>query len=342
MKVFVLFLLFLTFSDRLHTQPVSFLHEMQQDSAFDVYLKLDWKNLEKHKKDKAYQSSTVCCTTPAKDALSMSAKVRTRGHMRLEICDYPPLKLKIDKEDLSKYHLSSLNEMDIVNHCEANEQSDQLLLKEYLVYKLWELVSPHYFKTQLIRLHYQNQDGTEVHATSPAFLVENTEELVARLGGREIKNNIISKNAIDRQPFLRFCLFEFMIGNTDWYIPTRHNIEFVGIPGYNLLVTIPYDFDYSGLVHATYAIPHETLKLPDVAIRYYQGWCHTEAEVRGQLQVFLDQKENILAMPYHIQGLSEKSIHQAVEYLQDFYGIIENPKKLENQIVKHCDMWPVQ
>jgi len=341
MKVFILFLLLILSGPPLHAQSVSFLHEIEQDSVFDVYLRLDWKQLEKHKKDKAYQPSLVCCNTPGKDSLSLNAKVRTRGHMRLEICDYPPLKLKIDKDDLSKHNLSNLNELDIVNHCDQSEADDQLLLKEYLAYKLWELVSPTYFKTQLIRLHYQNPDGTEAHKTAPGFLLEDPEEMANRLDGRVPKNAIMSTSSIARQPFLRLCLFEFMIGNTDWYIPSRHNLEFIGISGYQLLVTIPYDFDYSGLVHAPYAIPHETLKLPDVSIRYYQGWCHTESEVRGQLQVFLDQKEKILDMPYHITGLNEKSIHQAVDYLQDFFEIIENPKKLENQVIKHCDKWPV-
>ena len=342
MKGFIFFL-FLTLSGiRLPAQPVSFLHEMQQDSAFDVYLRLDWKHLKKYKKDKAYQPSMVCCNTPGNDSLTLNAKVRTRGHMRLEICNYPPLKLKIDKDDLTKYNLSSLNELDIVNHCDQTETHDQLLLKEYLAYKLWELVSPTYLKTQLIRLHYQNPDGTEAHESAPAFIMEDPEEMANRLDGRLPKNSIMSKSAIARQPFLRLCLFEFMIGNTDWHVPSRHNLEFIGISGYQLLVAIPYDFDYSGLVHANYAIPHETLKLPDVAIRYYQGWCHTESEVRGQLQIFLDQKEKILAMPYQIQGLNEKSIRQAVDYLQDFFDIVENPKKLENQVIKHCDKWPVE
>jgi len=342
MKGFLLFLFLIVSGTLLHAQPVSFLHEMQQDSVFDIYLRLDWKHLEKHRKEKAYQPSMVCCTTPGKDSLALNAKVRTRGHMRLEICDYPPLKLKINKDDLSKYNLSSFNELDIVNHCGQSEADDQLLLKEYLAYKLWELVSPTYLKTQLIRLHYQNPDGTEAHETAPGFLMEDPEEMANRLDGRLPKNSIMSTSAIARQPFLRLCLFEFMIGNTDWYIPSRHNLEFIGITGYQFLVTIPFDFDYSGLVHAPYAMPHETLKLPDVAIRYYQGWCHTESEVRGQLQVFLDQKEKILQMPYHIPGLNEKSIRQAVDYLQDFFEIIENPKKLEKEVIKHCDMWPVQ
>lgn len=77
--------------------------------------------------------------------------------------------------------------MDIINHCEESDMHDQLLLKEYLAYKLWELVSPYYFKVQLIRLHYLKPDGTKAHETAYAFLMENTEELVARLGARKIK-----------------------------------------------------------------------------------------------------------------------------------------------------------
>jgi hypothetical protein len=72
------------------------------------------------------------------------------------------------------------------------------------------------------------------------------------------------------------ALFEFMIGNTDWFIQNRHNLEFVVVPGHNLLVPIPYDFDYSGLVNAPYAVHHTSLELPSVEIRYYQGWCYSE------------------------------------------------------------------
>ncbi len=334
-------LLLLILALQLHGQPVSFLHHMQQDSACDVFLRLDWKNLTKNKKERAYQDAALCCRTSPNDSLTMNAKVRTRGHMRLDICDYPPLKLKIDKDDLSRHQLSNFNELDIVNHCQDNENYQQLILKEYLCYKLWELVSPYYLKTQLIRLHYQDTAGIEVHESSTAFLVEDPEEMCDRLGGKNIKNDIIRNSALERQPFLRLSLFEFMIGNTDWYIGNRHNIEFVGIPGHTLLISVPYDFDYSGLVQAPYAKPNEAIKFENVSIRFYQGFCHTEPEVRGQLQVFLDQKEKILQMPYQIQGLNEKSIKQVTTYLQSFYDVIENPKKLKSQVLEHCDMWGI-
>ena len=326
----------------LFAQNASLLASIRQDSAISLYLTQDWKQIEKHKKDKAYQSANVRMITTDLDTITIPAKVRTRGNMRLQICSLPPLKVKFEKSDLAVHQLSPLNELDLVQPCHAADQYYQYILKEYLAYKLWELVSPAYFRTQLVKIHYANQDGTDAHDPSYGFLVENTEELVERLGGRRNKTPVISNNAVDKQPMLRVALFEFMIGNTDWFIQNRHNLEFVVIPGHPLLVPVPYDFDYSALVGATYAAHHESLGLTSINSRYYQGWCFTEAEVDKELDIFRAQKENILAMPYRIQGLSQKSADQAREFLAAFFEIIENPRKLDNQIISHCDMWPVK
>jgi len=102
---------------------VSLLQSIQQDSAVDLYLALDWKAIEKNKNDKAYVPAKVLIISPRKDSIYLDAKVRTRGHMRLDICSFPPLKLKFEKGTLAEHHLSSFNEMDIVNHCEESERS---------------------------------------------------------------------------------------------------------------------------------------------------------------------------------------------------------------------------
>ncbi len=342
LKSLYIILFLLTITPEVLCQGTSLLQEIKQDSAISLYLTQDWRNIEKHKKDKAYQNANVQLITSASDTITIPAKVRTRGNMRLQICSLPPLKVKFEKSDLVAHQLSPLNELDLVQPCHESEQYYQYILKEYLAYKLWELVSPDYFRTQLVHIHYTNPDGTDAHDPSYAFFVENTEELVERLGGRRNKTPVISSSAVDRQPMLSVALFEFMIGNTDWFIQNRHNLEFVIIPGHPLLVPIPYDFDYSGLVGATYAAHHESLKLTSIYSRYYQGWCFPEGEVEKALDVFRVQKENILSMPYRIQGLNQKSADQAREFLAAFFDIIENPRKLNNQIIAHCDMWPAK
>ncbi|MEP6793186.1 MAG: hypothetical protein ABJB16_02585 [Saprospiraceae bacterium] len=342
MKSALLNILFFLHCLVLTGQTKSFLQDIKQDSAIDLYLTLNWKSIERHKKDQTYLPAQVKLQTPQGDSLNLDLKVRTRGHMRLDICSYPPIKLKFDKSGLAQHSLSSLNELDLVHHCQDGDQYNQYLLREYMCYKIFELVSPYHFHAQLVQLHYENPAGAEAHETSYAFLVENPEELVDRLQSKLNKNKIVTSAAVEKLSFLKMCLFEFMIGNTDWYVPLRHNLEFIGVPGFKLLVAVPYDFDYSGLVDAPYAAHHESLKLPSVTIRYYQGWCQTEDEVNDAIKIFEDQKEKILSMCDHIQGFSERSKKYTREYLQDFFDIIENPRKLENQIIKHCDMWPTK
>ncbi len=90
--------------------------------------------------------------------------------MRLQICSIPPLKVKFEKSDLAAHQLSPLNELDLVQPCHDADQYYQYILKEYLAYKLWELVSPYSFRTQLVKIHYTNPDGTDAHDASYGFL----------------------------------------------------------------------------------------------------------------------------------------------------------------------------
>jgi hypothetical protein len=339
-KLTITILLLLVSLNVSYSQQASLLQEIKQDSALELFITQDWKTLEKKKKEKTYQEAEVRFITNTLDTKTIPATIRTRGNMRLQICTLPPLKLKFEKSVLAANGFSPMNEMDIVQPCHEANDYYQLILKEYLAYKLWELVSPNYFKTQLVKIHYTNPDGSAAHDPSYAFLVENTEELVDRLGGRINKTPVISSNAVDKLPMLKVALFQFMIGNTDWNIQNRHNLEFVVLPGHTFLVPIPYDFDYSGLVGAPYAVHHESLELTSVNSRYYQGKCYTASEVEDALKIFHEQKQQILNLPGRIQGLDERSVKEARAYLYGFFEIIENPKKLENQVIAHCDMWP--
>ena len=52
------------------------------------------------------------------------------------------------------------------------------------------------------------------------------------------------------------CLFEYMISNTDWNVSLLHNIKLIRKKDTKEIIVVPYDFDYSGLVNADYAVPN--------------------------------------------------------------------------------------
>ena len=276
------------------------------------------------------------------EKISMDIKARTRGHMRLNICFYPPIKLKFEKSVLAERSLKDHNEIDLVHRCQSGDQYQQYILKEYLAYKLYKVLSPLSFDVQLVRIHYLNPDGTTAFEPSLGFVVEHTEELVDRLGGKVNNTPVISQNSVDKESLLRVSLFQYMIGNTDWSFRTRHNLEFLAIPGFSLLVTIPYDFDYSGLVSATYAAHHQDIGLPHVANRFYQGKCYPAEMTMKILNEFIAKKEEILSIPGTVYGIDDKVLRHVKDYLREFYNIIEDDRKLKHQIIDHCDKWPVK
>lgn len=342
MKYTTLFIFFLfTFTD-IHSQTASVFELMQRDSIVDLYVKMNWKEFEKKKMDKAYVAGELHFQKRDGNILSLTVNVRARGNMRLNICTFPPVKLKFNKGELSSLQLKPLNEIDLVHHCHSGDQYEQFVLREYLAYKLYQQLSPYSYKVQLVRIHYVDENGITYRESCIGYVVENSEELVARLGATRNKTSTMTYNALDKPTMLRVCLFEYMIGNTDWAVKNRHNLEFIGVPGIPFLVAVPFDFDYSGLVGAPYAAHHASIKLPSVTVRYYQGKCAPPEEVKNVISEFVQKKKDLLHLCNTIPGMDERSKKYATDYLTEFFTIIENPKKVENQILSHCDMWPAE
>ena len=118
-----------------------------------------------------------------------------------------------------------------------------------------------------------------------AFFIESEQEMASRLGGRPVKPRIISPKGMDSTAYDRMCLFQFMIGNTDFGAYTRHNVKVVGFKG-RPPIPVPYDFDYSGLVAADYAIPSTDLPIQNVEERYFLGFAGMQPVTMRFLRIF--------------------------------------------------------
>ena len=53
-------------------------------------------------------------------------------------------------------------------------------------------------------------------------------------------------------------VFQYFIGNTDWWMPRRHNIAVLTVE--DSTYAVPFDFDLSGAVDAPYAKPLRVLE----------------------------------------------------------------------------------
>jgi hypothetical protein len=128
-----------------------------------------------------------------------------------------------------------------------------------------------------------------------------------------------------------------MIGNTDYSILTLHNVIMLD-DARGVHYTVPYDFDYSGLVSAHYARPAPGLNLPSVQQRMYRGPCKTEAEVEQALQPFRDKQADLLALPASLVslGLDDGQRRYTEKYLSEFFETANRADRVKQTFVTDC------
>jgi hypothetical protein len=135
-----------------------------------------------------------------------------------------------------------------------------------------------------------------------------------------------------------------MIGNLDWAVTDGpkddsccHNSRLIGAANEsNPKYAVPYDFDSSGLVNAHYAAPPDALKVQNIRTRLYRGFCANNDLIPQSVALFKGKKADILALIRDDPHLSEYSRNDAIDYLEGFYKIIDDPKRLEKEITGKC------
>lgn len=324
------------------TEKTIFEH-LQQEEYLSITLESDYKKFIKQKKTNDYQPAKLIINRPDGTQETWDTEIRPRGKMRRTVCEIPPIKIRFNEEELKSKGLDKRRTLKMVSLCRNGKGYEQLVLREYLAYKLYNLITDQSFQVQLAKIKYVDTGGKDKgFDESFAFFIEHPKNLADRTESRILESQRFGGNLMNTDEGERFAMFQYMIGNTDWYYFNGHNVEVCGIPGTANLVPLPYDFDYAGIVKTPYAVPHDRLNLQSVTERYYQGYCRSKEETMKTIQLFLDKKEAILSTTKNFPYFAKYSRKSTYKYLAKFYKILEKPKKRKAYILEHCDMWPIK
>lgn len=327
------FFLLLMLSGLVAAQPSLFdqLHAEGQDVKF--MMNTDWRQLMRNKKKKIYQPVTITVMGLG-DPVQIRGRMRSRGNMRLEVCQNPSLKIKLKKADLRTAGFSELNDLKMVLQCSNSELGQGYLRREKLIYDLHRVVSPHTHRTVPVDMVINGGD-TEVGESRrnkteyiSGFLIEDEEQLCARYNARELKSKRASSGGLERDAYVNMTLFNYLILNTDWNVFNLHNVEFINPKGTLDIIPIPYDFDYCGLVGTSYAVPHESLDIATVQQPIFLGRDVTEEEILRVGQVFREKKSELIAVIENHPELSKRHRKRFLNRINAFYKIVENDRKL--------------
>ncbi len=266
----------------------------------------------------------------------LAVQVQVRGNRRKDpaVCDFPPLLIKFSPGARTGNIFGDVAELKLTTHC----LSDTYTLREYLVYKLYNVATNMSYRTRLCRITYRDSRSRHRNSEHYGFFLENSADMARRNQGTLVaKGIIVGMENMDPVATATLALFQYMVGNTDWSVPYRHNIRVVSRSRETAPVPVAYDFDYSGLVQAPYAVPPAELGISSVRQRLFRGHRFTPetyAAVRDHYNSRRSAFYNVyLACPYLDQ--EEKTF--ATRYLDEFYKTLNDPKDFERRIVRVGD-----
>ena len=267
------------------------------------------------------------------DDTEVPVEFRARGHVRrmARTCDYVPLRLEFDKP--GKGTLFARQEaLKLVVQCAGGGDYEQYLLREYLAYRIYNLITRQSFRARLAKVSYVDHATGKPMGTRLGMFLEDETDVAHRLEGRVVELQRLMFDDLDSDSLMPAMIFEFMIGNTDVSIYALHNVRIIQRPDKSLHV-VPYDFDLSGLVNAPYAVPARGLMIKSVTDRIYRGPCRNQERVDPYVANFVAKKDTIRALPESIPGLSRQSRDEVRSYIDSFYGAIRSSKDVKSLFV---------
>jgi len=317
-------------------KPIDSVSFFLDEKPIELVISTDVRNLLNKRVKREYQPAGVTMRFPDSTSISEQVRIQTRGVYRLNNCYMPSLMLNFKNE--SSPRLRPLQKLKLVCGCGTSSDDEQLIIKEYLTYKIYNLLTPMSFRVRMLRVTYEDSKGKKKPYTQYGFFIEDVDDMARRNKCEEQDEEVGGSDKTSRQQMTLVNIFQYMIGNCDWSIPGLHNMKLIrpiGDPS-AMPHAVPYDFDYCGLVNAPYAVPPEQLDIKSVTERAYRGFPRSMEELEPVIALFKEQKDKTMALINNCQWLSNRYKKEMTGFLEDFYKTIDNKSRVKTAFIDNA------
>ena len=176
----------------------------------------------------------------------------------------------------------------------------------------------------MARVTYADSLGKRAPETHWAFLLEDDSDVTKRTNMQVSNLKQTNMAYADSVSMAMVTVFEYMIGNSDWSVPYLHNIRLFS-NGQRGVLPVPYDFDYSGIMETSYAIPPEELGIASVRERIYRGLAYPMPIFEQVFSKFNQVKPQFYALYQTDNRLDKGYVKRTLKYLDEFYAVINKP-----------------
>lgn len=310
-----------------------------EESTINIKLDISIKEVRKETNDTTYMDGIMHYENESGVWDSIEVELRTRGDFRLKECFYPPLRVKIKKKAAKGTLFEGNKALKLVLPCDRTKESNSLIVKEFLCYKIFEAITPYTFSTRLLNIDFWDRSGKKVkNYQLTGFFIED-DDLVADRFNAEVKEKLtLHPLALHDTSAIRHDLFQYFIANIDWSTTFMHNEKIILTKDPIRYIPLTYDFDQSGFVNASYAVINPDFNMTKPRDRVYRGFCRKDNRVINYVRnQFIEEEQTILNIMASYKDLLEEKDYSSLEkFVMDFYKTMKSDKLFKSEILNSC------
>lgn len=312
----------------------------ESEKPLELILEADMVAIMNDKSDEPeYTQALLIEKLPNYQIKAFDIKVKARGNTRrvTELCDFPPLKFNFKKNSLNNTVFEGQDKLKFVSQCRQDEEFKNYVLEEYLIYKTYNILTEESYKARLVNIIIKDIKMRVPVIKMTGFLLEDDKTLARRIGAKDYEEIVYSQDSCTNESVDRLSMFQYMIGNTDWYINTKHNTDVFQYKSDGSLIPVPFDFDFAGVINTYYAVPSKEIPIVNVKDRYFKGSCREFESYNPTIEIFNDKKNAIYSLYNSFDLLPKSVIKKSLRYYSKFYKIINNPEQVDESFYSACN-----
>lgn len=269
---------------------------------------------------------------------SLTVKVKTRGNFRRrkQNCDFPPLRFKIPTKRATGTAFEGQSKIKYVSHCQSLiENYDQHSIEEYLIYRMYNLVSPYSYRVRLAKLTFTDTKSDQ-RIEKYGFFLESKDDVATRSGRKLLEYKNMKQYHMLRSNMVMLSLFQLMIGNGDWNVEKLHNVDILSVSEHSIPVVVPFDFDWSSIINHKYYTLDPRIPEDAKYKRRYKSYKWSAEEFDSAFSNFKELKPSFMELISTCDYLEELNKQKLITYLEEFYQLIGSRKDIRTVIQKNA------
>lgn len=293
-------------------------------------------------KEKEYPG-TLTYNDPELGPTTLDAKFSVRGNFRLrkDICSHAQLWVNLKKGQVKGTLFAKQNKLKLVVQCKDAKRYAEYIAREQQVYSMFQELSELSLSTRMLNVSYADSEGGG-RREQRGFFIQHQDRLAKQKDLQIFKEVRGDKSRLDPTQSAVVALFMYLISNTDYSFLAAapgetccHNIKLM-VNAEGTLYPLPYDYDSTGFVNTSYAEPAGGIGQTNVKQRMYRGYCAPEEVTLAAVATLQAKRDTLYAIASDTTYVSAKSVKRTLKYVDKFYAVLDNPKKLRREVLEEC------